>query len=89
MNTQRQTTAQFDINHVILLSDHQTPRLYQGLKYCCEGDCTANIICLIQPFQTIHYCNQLVLNIVPDLNIFIWSITIFDLILRIALVQFF
>ena len=55
----------------------------------CEGDRNSNIIHLLQPSQKIHYFNQSVLAIVPDLNIFIWSIAIFDLIPRSALVQFF
>ena len=87
INTQRQTTAPFDITHVISSSDHRAPRLYQGLSDRCEGYRNSNIIPLLQPSQTIHYCNQSVLEIVPDLNIFVFCITIFDLISRSA--QFF
>ena len=86
INIQQQTTAPFDITHVISYSNHQTPRLYQGSADHCEGDHNYNIICLLQLSKTIHYCTQSVLAIVPDLNIFVWSITIFDLILRSALV---
>ena len=87
--TQIQTTASFEITHVISSSDRQTPRLYQGLADFCEGDRISDIICLLQQSQTIHYCNQSVLAIVPDLNILVWSIAIFDLILKISLVQLF
>ena len=62
--------------------------MYQGPADNCEGYCSSDIIRLLQPSQTIHYCNQSVLAIVPDLNILVFSITIFDLILRSALVQF-
>ena len=71
INTQRQTTEPFDITHVISFSDRQTLRLYQGLADHCEGDRNFNIMCLIHPSHTIHYCNQSVLVIVPDLNIFV------------------
>ena len=76
INTQRQTTETFDITNVISYIYHQMPRLYQGSANCCEGDRNSDINCLLQPYQTIHYCNQSVLAIVPDLNIFVWSITI-------------
>ena len=89
INTQQRTTATFNITHIISSSNHQTPRLYQGSDNCCEGDCNSNIIRLLQLSHKIHYCNQSVLAIVPDLNIFVLIITIFDLILRSALVQFF
>ena len=75
-------TAPLDITHIISSSDRQNTRLYQGSADFCEGDHNSNIICLLQPYQTIHYCNQSVLAIVPDLNIFVWSIKIFDLISR-------
>ena len=68
---QGKTTAPFDITHVISSSNRQTPRLYQGLDNCCEGDRNSNINCLLQPSQKIQYCNQSVLAIFPDLNIFI------------------
>ena len=82
INTQWQTTAPFNINHVLSYRDPRTPRLYQGSASHCEGDCNLDVICLLQPYLTIHYCNQSVLAIVPYLNIFIWSITIFYLISR-------
>ena len=85
--TQQWTTSMFDINHVIPYSNHQKTRLYQGLADCCEGDLNSDTILPIQPSKTINYCDQLALAIVPDLKIFIWSITIFGLISRIALVQ--
>ena len=61
----------YDITHVLSSSDLQTPRLYQGSADLCEGDRNYDIIRLFQTSQTIHYCNQSVLAIVPDLNIFI------------------
>ena len=75
-NTHQQTIATFDINQVIPSSDRQSPRQYQRLADCCEGDCTSDIIILLHQSQTVHYCNQSVLVIVLDLNIFVWSITI-------------
>ena len=87
-NTQKRTTAPFDNTPVISYSDRLTTGLYQGSENCGEGDHNTNIIFLIQPSQAIHYCNQSVLVIVPDLNILVFSITIFDLILRSALVRF-
>ena len=88
INTQRQTTASFDITNVISSSNRQTPRLYQGSANCCEGDCNSDIIRMIQKSQRIHYCNQSVLAIVLELNIFVFGITIFDLIYRSSLVRF-
>ena len=88
MNTQRRTTAPFDMTHVISSSDWQTTGLYQGSTNCCEGYCKSNIICLLQPSQEIHYSNQSGLAIVSVLNIFVFSITNFDLILRRTLVRF-
>ena len=88
INTQLRTTSPFDITPVISYSDHRTIGLYQGSDYRYEGDRNSNIICLLQPSQTIHYCNQSVLSIVPDLNIFIFSIKSFDLISRSALILF-
>ena len=38
INTQKLTTAQFNITDVISSRDRQTPRLYQGLAHCCDGD---------------------------------------------------
>ena len=62
--------------------------MYQGSADRCEGDHKSDRICLLQPSQAIHHCNQSVLAIVPDLNIFIFSVTIFDLISRSALTRF-
>ena len=76
INTQRWTTAPFDITHVISSSNWQTPILYQRSANCCEGYDNSNIISLLQPYQKSHYCNQSVLAIVQDLNIFGWSIII-------------
>ena len=87
--TQWWTTASFNITHVVSSNDRQTPILYQGSSNYCWGDRNLDIIRLLQPSHTIHYCNQSVSAIVPDLNIFVWSITIVDLISRSALVQFF
>ena len=73
----RRIKAPFNINHFVSYRDHRRPRRYQGSANHCEKDCNLDVICLIQQFLTIHYCNQSVLAIVPDLNIFVWSITIF------------
>ena len=86
---QQRTTVPFNITHVISSTDLQITIQYQGSSDSCEGDLNLDIIRLLQPSHTIQYCNQSVLAIVPDLNIFVWSITIFDLISRSALVQFF
>ena len=88
INTQRKTTAPFDNTPVISSSDHQTTGLYQGSYDCCEVCHNSNIICLLWPYQEIHYCNQSVLVIIPYLKIFVLSITIVDLISKSALVRF-
>ena len=88
INTQQLTTAPFNDTPVISSSDHQTTGLYQGSTNHCEGDCNLDVIRLLQPYLTTHYCNQSVLEIVPDLNIFVFNIMIFDLISRSALVRF-
>ena len=88
INTQRQTTASFNITPLISSSEWQTTGLYQGSADCCDGDHISNIICLLQPSQAIHYCNQSGLAIVPDLKIFVFSIVIFYLIFKRALVWF-
>ena len=88
IKTKRQTTAPFKDTTIISSSDHQKKGLYQGSADRCEGDRNSDIIRLIYQSQAIHYCNQSVLAIVPDLNIFIFIITIFDLILISALVRF-
>ena len=88
INTQRRTTAPFDDTPVIPSRDHRTTGMYQDSADLCEGDCNSDIILLLQQSQAIHYCNQSMLEIVPDLNIFIFSITTFDLISRSALVRF-
>ena len=88
INTQQQTTAPFDDTLVISYINHQTTGLYQGSADHFEGYHNSDIICLLQPSQAIHYCNQSVLEIFPDLNIFVFSITIFYLVFRISLVRF-
>ena len=57
INTQQQTTSSFDITHVISSINCQTSRLYQRSANHCEGDCNFNIICLLRPYHSIHYCN--------------------------------
>ena len=89
IKTQRQTTVPFDSTHFISSSNRQTPRLYQGSADCCEEDRNSNIIFLLQKSQTIQYFNQSVLAISPDLNIFVWSIMIFDLIFEAPLYRSF
>ena len=88
INTQRQKTAPFDETSVISSRHHLTTGIYQGSADLCEGDRNSDIIRLLQKYQEIHYCNQSVLAIFPDLNIFIFSITIFDIIPISALVRF-
>ena len=58
----------------IATSEHQY--CIMGSDNRCEGDRNLDLICLFQSYLTIHYCNQSVLVIVPDLNIFVWSITV-------------
>ena len=80
INTHQRTTAPFYITHIISYIDHWTPRLFQGSADHSEEDHNSDIICLLQTYQSIHNCNQSVLAIVLDLNIFVWSIAILDLI---------
>ena len=89
INTHRRTTVPFNITPIISYGDLRTTGMYKGLADRCEGYRKSDIICLLQPSQTIHYCNQSFLAIVPDLNLFVFSIAIFDLILRRDLVQIF
>ena len=89
INKQRRTTAPFNITHILASSILLTLIMYQGSADNYEGDCKSDVISLLQQSLTIHYCNQSVLTIVPDLNIFVWIITIFDLISRSALVHYF
>ena len=88
ISTQQQTTAPFDENPFILSGDRQKTGLYQGSADCCEGDHNSDIFCLLQQYQTIHYYNQSVLAIVPNLNIFVFSISIIDIISRSAMIGF-
>ena len=88
INTQRQTTSTFNNTTVISSSDHLTTGLYQGSEDRCDGYRNSDLISLLQQYQAIQYCNQSVLDIFPDLNIFILSITIVDIISRSALVRF-
>ena len=88
INTQQQTTYSFDITSIISSSNRQTSRLYKGSANCCEGDRNSDIFRLLQPYQTIHYCNQSMFVIVPDLNMFGRSITIIGVTCRISLVQY-
>ena len=88
INTHRWTIAPFNVTHVLSYIDHRTQKRYQGSASHYEGDCNLDVICLIQPFLTIHYCNQSVLAIVPDLNIFVWYYD-FDLVSRSALIHYF
>ena len=80
INIQRQTTAYFDITNVISSINCQTSILYQGSSNCCERDRNSDRIHLLQPYQTINYCNQSMLVIDPYLHIFGRSIKIIDLI---------
>ena len=88
INTQWQTIQPLNNNPVISSSDLRMTIIYQGSEKSCEEDHNSDIIRLLQQSRATHYCDQSVLAIVSDLNIFIFSITILDLILRSALVQF-
>ena len=55
INTQQLTIFSFNITHVISSSDCQTTRLYHGSVNYFVGDRNSCIICLLQPYQTIHY----------------------------------
>ena len=85
--TQQQETAPFDDTPVISSSDHQKTVLYQGSDDSCDGYCNCGLIRLLQKSQAIHYCNQSVLAVFPDLNISVFIITIADIIFIIALVR--
>ena len=85
INKQQQT---FSSTHALSSKDRQMPRLYQVSDDPCEGDRNSDVIFLLQTSLTLPWCNQSVLAIVPDLNIFVWSITIFGIISRSALVQY-
>ena len=71
--------------YVIKPRDHQNTGLYQGSADRSKGDRNSDLICILHQYHAIRYCNQSVLEIVPDLNIFFFSITTFDIISRIAL----
>ena len=87
INTQRQAKAPFEENPVISSINHLKTVFYQGLANHCEGCCNSDLIRLLQKYQAIHYCNQSVLAIFPDLNISVFIITIVDLISRSSLVR--
>ena len=80
IDTQWLKTAPLYSSRALPSSNLQTPIMYQGSDNCCEGYRNSDIICLLQPSLTIHYCNQSVLVIVLELNILVWSVMIFDLI---------
>ena len=86
INTQQRTTAPINNTHVISSINHRKIGLYQGSADHCELNNYSNIFVLLQPSHTIHFCNEWVLVIVQDLNIFIFSIITFDLIFRNTLV---
>ena len=87
INTQQLATSPFDKTPVISSSDHQKTGLHQWSSNMCEGDRNFDLTRLLQQYQAINYCSQSVLVIVPDLNIFVFSIIIVDLISRSALVR--
>ena len=88
INTQWQTRSPFDDTSIISSSNHWKTVLYQGSSYCFEGDGNSDIIRLLEKSQSIHYCNQSVLAIVQYQIIFVFSITIVDLISRSDLLLF-
>ena len=87
INRQRRAKAPFGDAPGISSSDHRKTGLYQGSDNRCEEYFNSDLIRMLQQSQSIHYCNHLVLAIVPDLNIFVFSITIVDLISKSALVR--
>ena len=88
IKTQQQTTEPFKDTPVISSSDLQMTVMYQGSEDCCEGYRKSDIIDFLKKYQETHYCNQSVLAIFSELNLFVFGISIFDLISRIALVRF-
>ena len=88
MNTQKRAKEPFDNTPVISSIEYRNTGLYQGSADRCEGYRNSDLIHLLHKYQAIHYCNQSVLAIVPDLNRFVFSIKIVDLISRSALVRF-
>ena len=73
--------------YVIKSIKHQNTGLYQGSSDRCEVYRNSDLIRLLQKYQAIRYCNHSVLEILPDLNIFVFSIKIVDLIFISALVH--
>ena len=86
-NTQQRATSPFYDTPVISSSDHKKTEPYQVSANLCEGYRNSDLVCMLQQSHAIYYCNQSVLEIVPDLNIFLFSITIVDIILRSSLVR--
>ena len=74
--------------YVIKPKYHQKTGPYKGSADRCEVDRNSDLIFLLQKYQAIYYCNQSLLAIVPDLNIFVFSITVVDIISISALVRF-
>ena len=64
--TLRRTAAPLNITHILSSRERQTPRLYQGSEDSCGGDYNINVVSMLHPSLTIHYCNQSVLTIVAD-----------------------
>ena len=87
INTQKRAIEPFDDTPVISSSDHQKTVLYQGSANRCEGYRNSDLIRLLHKSQVINYCNQSVLAIFPDLNVFVFSIIIVYLISRSALLR--
>ena len=58
INTQQRTTVSLNSTNFLSSSDFQTPRLYQVSAYHCEGYCNLDVIFLLRPVLTTHYCNQ-------------------------------
>ena len=86
INTQKKITISHHSRPIIKWP--QNTKTVSGIANHFKGERNSNMIYLLWPSQAIHYCNQSVLSIVPDLNIFVFSITIVDLISRSALVRF-
>ena len=71
----------------IILRPTKIQDFMKGSANRCEGYCNSDLFCLLRKSQAIQYCNQSVLLIVPDQNIFLFGIMIVDLISSSSLVR--
>ena len=85
---QQKTLSQFESTLVLSSCNLRTSIMYQGSDVHCNRDHNSFLICLLQPYLKFVSCNISVLVIVPNLNILVWSIKMFFLILRNVLAIF-